>query len=61
MPYYPPASTASSSDADPIQQSYAPSSFTLTTGKYALLYKTLTLTSTNSATAQGTATIRIIT
>lgn len=47
------------SSADPPQGTYAPGSFTILTGKYALMSKRLTLTGTQRLTAQGTARLHI--
>lgn len=51
--------TSTLSGSDPAQGSFAPGSFTLATGKYAVMSDRLTLTSTQRATLAGTARLRI--
>jgi hypothetical protein len=51
---------AGGSVGDPAQQSYTPGSFTLVTGKYAIMAKRLQLTTTQRATIEGTAQLRIV-
>lgn len=45
--------------ADPVLGSFAPGSFTIATGKYAVMSKMLTLTTTQQVVLQGTARLRI--
>ena len=49
----------SSPTPDPIQQSYAPGSFTIPTEKCAILTRRLQLTGSQRVALQGTATLRI--
>lgn len=50
---------ATSAAADPTQGSYAPGSFTIATGKYAIMSRRLTMTGTQRLTGQGTGCLRV--
>lgn len=55
----PAGASGSASITDPLSQAYAPGSFTVADGKYAVMSRHLQLTSTQRATLAGTATLRI--
>lgn len=45
---------------NPVMGPYAPGSFTVPTGEYAVMASDLTLTTTQTGTISGTATLRIV-